>query len=114
MEQTYSSETDPPEIRRRLEQIRGQRALIDDLATRLKAAELEYDRMETDLNEYRASVAPIRKCPEEVLLMIFESFSKAAPELVAGLLEVCKRWRDIAANAPRLWTHIRIKIEPTW
>jgi hypothetical protein len=113
MEQECSSETDPPEIRRRLESIQRQRALIEDLATRLKAAQLEYDRMETELNEYRCSIAPIRKCPEEVLLMIFESFAAAAPEL-AGLLQVCKRWRDIAANAPRLWTHINIKVKPSW
>jgi hypothetical protein len=114
MEQSRSSETDPPEIRRRLESIQRQRALIEDLATRLKAAQLEHDRMETELNEYRCSIAPIRKCPEEVLLMIFESFAEAAPELVMDLLQVCQRWRDIAANAPRLWTHINIKVEPTW
>ena len=113
MEQSNSCETDPPEIRRRLESIQRQRALIEDLATRLKAAQLEHDRLETELNEYRASIAPIRKCPEEVLLMIFKFFTDGAPELV-GLLQVCKRWRDIAANAPRLWTHIKIKIRPTW
>jgi hypothetical protein len=90
MEQSNSCETDPPEILRRLESIQCQRALIDDLATRLKAAQLEHDHMERELNEYRASIAPIRKCPEEVLLMIFKSFADAAPELVAGLLQVCK------------------------
>jgi hypothetical protein len=114
MEQSHSCETEPPEIRRRLESIQRQRALIEDLATRLKAAQLEHDRLETELNKYRYSIAPIRKCPEEVLLMIFESFAEAAPELVTDLLQVCERWRDIAANAPRLWTHINIKVKPTW
>ena len=114
MEQSNSCQTDPPEIRRRLESIQNQWALIDDLATRLKAAQLEHDRMEKELNEYRASIAPVRKCPEEVLLMIFESFALSAPEFVAGLLQVCIRWHDIAANVPRLWTHIHIKVELTW
>jgi F-box-like len=49
-----------------------------------------------------------------VLLTIFESFADAAPESVTRLLQVCQWWRAIAANAPRLWTHIKIKIKPTW
>ena len=59
-------------------------------------------------------MAPIHRCPEDVLLMVFCSFAGGNPESATRLLSVCRRWYDIVVRAPRLWNHIDVKLRKDW
>jgi len=91
MEAIYANASDSSEIRVKLELLHQQEKIIEYLANKLEAAQLEYYCLEAEIKSYQASLSPIQKCPEEVLLIIFESFSKQNPKTVAGLLPVCKQ-----------------------
>ena len=108
-----STQADPPEIQQKIQALYAQNSLIKQIQSNLSAAQLERDRLEREIFEYRASVAPIQKCPEEVLLMIFELYSNYNPQLVTHLLPVCRHWYNIAVNAPQLWNHIGIFLPET-
>ena len=61
---------------------------------------------------------PLRRLPEEILIQIFECCAaeeahrwlgiSAPPNLkvVTRIAAVCRRWRGIALNCPRLWRHL--------
>jgi F-box-like len=109
-----SDQSDPPEIRGKLESLRHQIKVIEDLSKLVEIAQIERKRLENEIQLYRASVAPIRKCPAEVLLMIFKLFSCKDPKLATRLLRVCRQWYEIAMNSPGLWTYIEISTKCTW
>ncbi|KDQ21817.1 hypothetical protein BOTBODRAFT_141876, partial [Botryobasidium botryosum FD-172 SS1] len=61
----------------------------------------------------RNGLAPIGRLPDEILSSVFEFADNdaycvndldKAPQAVIPL--VCKRWRDVASDTPRLWTRI--------
>ncbi|KIM20850.1 hypothetical protein M408DRAFT_30049 [Serendipita vermifera MAFF 305830] len=111
---THSTSSDPPEIRKKLEALQFQHELIEELRSRISAAELECVRLETEIFEYRASVAPVRRCPQELLLMFFEYYTCENPRLIRRLLLVCKQWYELAISSPRLWNRIPITFDPEW
>jgi hypothetical protein len=45
--------------------------------------------------------------------MIFELLAARDSEVLMDVITVCKRWYNIAVNAPRLWTQIFIIVEPS-
>ncbi|KIM32545.1 hypothetical protein M408DRAFT_182996 [Serendipita vermifera MAFF 305830] len=110
----HSIPSDPPEICRKLEALQHQYELIEELRSRMSAAQLECARLETEISEYRASVAPIRKCPQEILLMFFEYYVHEDPRLIRRLLLVCKQWYELAISSPRLWNRILIEFDSDW
>jgi F-box-like len=55
-----------------------------------------------------AFVAPIHKCPHELLVMIFKHYLSNKPFLICRLLLVCKTWHTIAVGTPLFWTKIFI------
>jgi F-box-like len=57
-----------------------------------------------------ASVAPIHKCPHELLVMIFKLYVSNKPFLICHILLVCKTWHAIAVGTPSFWTKIFINI----
>jgi len=63
---------------------------------------------------YRASAAPTQKCPEEVILMVFQMYTEKNSSFATHLLPVCHRWHPIAVNAPALWNHINVRLGGTW
>jgi hypothetical protein len=71
----------------------------------------ECERLERELAQYHASVAPIRKCPQEILLDIFRLYLSDNPRLIRRLGLVCKSWNLIVTRAPTLWTQIPILID---
>ncbi|KIM20853.1 hypothetical protein M408DRAFT_30052 [Serendipita vermifera MAFF 305830] len=109
-----SASSDPPEIRRKLEALKHQHEIIGKLRSRMTAAQLECTRLETEIFHYRASVAPIRKCPQELLLLFFEYYTCENPRLIRRLLLVCKEWYELAISSPRLWNRIPIKFDSSW
>ncbi|KIM20849.1 hypothetical protein M408DRAFT_30048 [Serendipita vermifera MAFF 305830] len=111
---THSTPADPPEICRKLEALQHQYKIIEDLRSRIRNAHLECARLETEISEHRASVAPIRRCPQELLLMFFEYYICENPRLIRHLLPVCKQWYELAISSPRLWNDVPIRLETDW
>jgi hypothetical protein len=56
------------------------------------------------------TTAPIHKCPEDVLLIVFYSIVGEDPKLATNLLFVCRQWYGIVVRAPRLWNHINVEL----
>ncbi|KIM32555.1 hypothetical protein M408DRAFT_19955 [Serendipita vermifera MAFF 305830] len=114
----YSTQEDPPEIRKKLEALQSQNNLIEELQLRLNPAQSERDRLEKEIDEYRASVLSgpsyIRKCPKEVLMIVFEFYTLANPLVVRRLLLVCREWYQLAVSMPRLWNRIPISLPYVW
>jgi F-box-like len=114
MARNFSNTSNPPAIRRKLAALRRQKKTIKDLTVRLERAQLKYDRLEKEIIRYQASVAAVRKCPEEILVMIFELYARRRPWRVTHLLPVCQRWYHIAMNTPTLWNHIIVRFDGEW
>ncbi|KAL1699780.1 hypothetical protein EV121DRAFT_295838 [Schizophyllum commune] len=73
-------------------------------------------RISRQLEITRSTLAPIRRLPAEILSDIFvhvvkRTWSYNHPHLITSTLAlVCCRWRDIAFNTPRLWSHIQARL----
>ena len=81
---------------------------LKDLVTATQENIVHLERM---LLEYRAAVAPspIRRCPPEVLGMIFRFLTVDFENLNAISL-VCKQWHDLVLQEPQLWSTIQVKL----
>jgi hypothetical protein len=110
----YSSETDPPEIRHKLAALHSQEAIVKQLSQSLNQAQIEYERLKMEICAYRTSLTPMQRCPEEVILMIFQAYANNNTSLATHLLPVCRRWHHIIVNAPGLWNHISVRYGGTW
>ena len=60
----------------------------------------------------RAQIAPIGSLPTEVLSIIFSFYALSHPQGLTALTTVCRFWRYVALNDPRLWSVISIQISP--
>ena len=60
----------------------------------------------------RAQIAPIGSLPTEVLSIIFSFYALSRPQGLHTLSTVCRFWRHVALNDPRLWTIIPIQLSP--
>jgi hypothetical protein len=94
----------PPDIKAKVTLLEQHRQTIESLSQ-------ECERLERELMQYHASVAPIRKFPQEILLEIFRFYLSENPRLIRRLGLVCKSWYLIVINAPTLWTQIPILID---
>lgn len=101
----------PPEIREKLDALRVCQALIRDLNQRLRNAQRNLNKLETELALYHASVAPIQDCPPEVLSIIFEFYLGSNPLRIRSLMLVCQVWYDILVTNPLFWTDIPISFQ---
>ncbi|KAL1687306.1 hypothetical protein GGG16DRAFT_62492 [Schizophyllum commune] len=66
-------------------------------------------RIKNALSLCNAALAPIRRLPRELLIMIFEMalpqrWHFAAASLVPEFVNVCHVWREVAIGYPHLWT----------
>lgn len=111
---TPSTDSDPPEIHVKLEELQLQKGLVNELTSRLVTAWQEVRRLEREIVEYRASVGRIQNCPEEILVMIFGIYAEHKPQSITHLLGICRRWYIAAINAPMLWNRIDVVLPNTW
>ena len=104
----------PPKIQQLKDSMAHAKALVEELTSRLISAQHEYDELQREWLQYQASIAPIRRCPSEVLLMIFKLYVVEDPLAIGQLLLVCKHWYELASTSPQLWTHIRVEFTDDW
>ncbi|KAF5330516.1 hypothetical protein D9619_005218 [Psilocybe cf. subviscida] len=73
----------------------------------LEARRLVLQKHIQELRTLRNTYAPISKLPDEVLLEIFALTQKLYPQdkWYQEVTHVCRSWRDIAIDAPTLWTN---------
>jgi hypothetical protein len=107
------SENIPAEIRNKVAMLEHHRAEIKRLKQLIETSEQQCYLLESELAAYRASVAPIRKCPVEILAMIFRAYLEDNPRLIRRLILVCRLWHDLAHQTPDLWTNIPIVFDST-
>ena len=70
------------------------------------------------LSTKRNREAPVSKLSEDILLRIFTFARAADPEdprtPLRRITHVCRDWRDVAIEAPLLWTHCLSSSRPKW
>ncbi|KAL1706083.1 hypothetical protein EV121DRAFT_201977 [Schizophyllum commune] len=89
--------------------IRATRKILKDLLREKKL-------LITHLTRKRALIAPIRRLPTEIMLIILKMSVADTYDRKAGafrilnhpVLQVCCFWRNLVLETPQLWTHIRI------
>ncbi|KAL1717483.1 hypothetical protein EV715DRAFT_274180 [Schizophyllum commune] len=89
--------------------IRATRKILKDLLR-------EKRLLITHLTRKRALIAPIRRLPTEIMLIILKMSVADTYDRKAGafrilnhpVLQVCCFWRNLVLDTPQLWTHIRI------
>jgi F-box-like len=77
--------------------------------------------LEEEVEALRGLIHPIRRCPDDVMRIIFESV--ATPDSDAEeddywgwdrgaiqLSHVCQRWRDLALSTPLIWSYVSFHI----
>jgi F-box-like len=104
----------PPKIEELLKSMEKAQIRIENLSQQLNTAKSEYTRLKIEWKAYKASIAPIRTCPPEVLSIIFHLYLRENPRLVRRLLLVCKEWYSLVVNDPRMWNRIPVTIPDEW
>ncbi|KAF8870625.1 hypothetical protein BD779DRAFT_520772 [Infundibulicybe gibba] len=71
------------------------------------------------IRHYRNGLVSITRLPPEILTGIFIfSVQMVRPKDWIGtsrtISHVCKRWREIALDCPKLWSHIDLEHDPRW
>ncbi|KAF5371742.1 hypothetical protein D9758_003450 [Tetrapyrgos nigripes] len=78
--------------------------------------ELEQRGLEWKASRYRSLLAPMRKIPPELLVLLFEFFCGEGATFREELWSppvrishVCAGWRDLARSTPNLWSKLHIE-----
>jgi hypothetical protein len=102
-------------------ELKSLRILLDEKATQIQQLRQQIAILEAEYNELGGVLHPIRRCPSDVLKVIFEwtaLFSAIEHptsleisnddwfEAATRLSHVCQRWRTIALDTPKLWSKI--------
>ncbi|KAG8964358.1 hypothetical protein FRC03_001842 [Tulasnella sp. 419] len=71
------------------------------------------NQLQLNRRRRNAVVSPIFQCPDEILVLIFESLiaSSTAPYQIEGLRIVCRRWYQVIESTPAVWSYIYIDNE---
>jgi F-box-like len=110
---------DAKDIRKVVEQAETDIAVLDQEIARIHEilAHIESRRQEMcrHAEEHRGILAPVRRCPDEILSEIFihcipaqnlhVRVTKRKPLLVD---QICRRWREVALGTPALWSDVTV------
>ena len=113
----------PEFIQRQIQQLHEREARIVELEAELSQLQKDHAQLERDLEPYRVGsssadvtieptaieTAPINRCPDEILCLIFEN-SVLIPHYHVFIrhLLVCRRWYTLVTNTAKLWARIEI------
>jgi hypothetical protein len=117
----------PEFIQRQIQQLHEKETRIVELEAELS----QNAQLERDLEPYRVGsslahvtsvqrisiepigTAPINRCPDEIIYMIFEDCVLFPDHFyIRRLLLVCRRWYTLVTNTAKLWS--RIEISSPW
>ena len=108
------------DIRQIIEKADSDVALIDQDITRLNEvlahAKLQRTEMYRHGQAHRALLAPVRRCPDEILSEIFIYWSHAENHQNSMPLRtgsICRRWREVALRTSALWSDIIVDTDRT-
>ncbi|KAF8868002.1 hypothetical protein BD779DRAFT_1393234, partial [Infundibulicybe gibba] len=67
----------------------------------------------------RNRFVPVARLPPEILSRIFVFNARMVRpgdrvDVARAISHVCRRWREIALDCPRLWPHINFEHGPRW
>ncbi|KAI6035709.1 hypothetical protein EDC04DRAFT_2604907 [Pisolithus marmoratus] len=99
------------EIRQLEQRERVLQSNIKQLQEQLKETQASLSQRTMKATTLQNLLAPVSRLPNEMLLAIFEeAVSSPPPEkemwVPINISHVCRRWRAIVVNSPRLWKHI--------
>lgn len=98
---------------------------LESISLKFSKLAKQRSNIEKALSIRRSRLAPVHRIPSELLADIFiwaVVFGDSSDELFSNktlqysnreqvlLLRVCKRWRDVAMNTPKLWARLGINI----
>jgi len=101
----FSSHAEIEKVKKEIEQLEYE---LQEAVQIFEKAKSHMLRLKKKLEERKASIAPIRAIPVEILIEIFLLASKdddLAPVILSG---VCRWWRNTILATPRAWSFIRI------
>ena len=85
------------------------RKLLRDTIRAQASLLAQIEVLDSFIFQARAQVAPIRSLPTEVLSNVFSFYGLSHPQDLNTLTAVCRFWRNVALNDPRLWSIIPIQ-----
>lgn len=115
--------------RQQIYRLLAQRKQVAELEAQLKALRKDTTHLEEELVPYKTHImmmekarreldsqsevhdgdlAPIHRCPDEVLQTIFELYLISSHDKIRCLLLVCVRWYEVIMDSPKLWARIHI------
>jgi F-box-like len=101
------------DLQMELEATQSELHKANDLLTTVKNQRVALQSQQDDL---RALMHPIRRCPDEILREIFEltipnmAHHGETMRQSVRLSGVCQRWRNVALDTPRLWADIAFNL----
>lgn len=100
----------PSEIRDQLISLRKLDDECAELDRKLQEVRNRRDAVYRQLEQFCESRAPIRRVPYEVLAIIFNNHPETQKSRNSSLMQVCKQWRRMVIDTPRLWNHISLDL----
>ena len=101
-------ELDAQEIERKIAVARANLELIiteSNLA--IRALEDEQEEAALSIRKTKAFLSPMRRLPDDILQLLFWFQFDASPTCAWTLAAVCRRWRRMLLNMPRIWSKVR-------
>ena len=91
--------------------LKKEKGRLNELRELIIATQENIEHLEQALQRYRAAVtpSPIRRCPPEILGMVFQFLAVDYEDLHVISL-VCKQWHDLVLQDPLLWSTIRVEL----
>ncbi|KIJ29229.1 hypothetical protein M422DRAFT_37033 [Sphaerobolus stellatus SS14] len=86
------------------------RPAVDALHMTLGNLTDQYNELGREIAVARASIAPIRNLPLEMLSMIFEFCTRFDINAPFTLVRICRKWR-MAAKSPQVWSRIVVDLD---
>ncbi|KIK44272.1 hypothetical protein CY34DRAFT_80259, partial [Suillus luteus UH-Slu-Lm8-n1] len=93
----------------------GLKAVVDTLNSIYKQLDEKQDRITHSMILHKGLVSPLRNLPTEILSLIFlhclpENSHLSLTQSTAPVLltRICRQWREVALDMPRLWCRLHL------